>query len=142
MKHWPRKFLLIPLIPSLIFSFVICYCLPENEDVEAAISHQQFSESVSASSHDAHSDSHDPQDHHSSPNHQCECPKLQGALAKNFEIIKATDAALYFLNHQIITGKTFLAFISNSRNLLIGPSPPQFPSSAVPLYIKNPTLRI
>ncbi len=86
MKRECYKLLLIPLIPSLIFSFVICYCLPENEDAEAAISHQHFSESVSSSSHDNHFDSHDPQDHHSSPNHQCECPQLQGTLAKNFEI--------------------------------------------------------
>src|SRR5437867_4322280 len=140
MKQGYLKFLLIPLIFSLIFSFVICYCSSEN--TEAVISHQQFSKSAATSSHDNHFDSDNPQDHHSSPNHQCECPKLQGTLVKNFDIFKAADIVLYSFNHQIMLNKIFLAFVPDSHNSLIGSSPPQFSSSAIPLYIKNPALRI
>lgn len=132
--------LTIPLILSFLFSSVICCCLPGH--AEAGISHEKITQNTQVSSYNSHGDSGDSQDHHSTANHKCECPKLQGTLAKDFDILKAADIVLYSFNHQIVLDKIFLAFVPESHNSLIGPSPPQFSSSPIPLYIKNPTLRI
>jgi hypothetical protein len=134
------NFLTIPLILSFVFSSVICCCLSGH--AEAGISHEEITQNTQVSSHDSHYDSHDSQDNHSTADHKCECPKLQGTLAKDFDILKAADVVSCSLNHQIIRGKIFLAFVPDSHNSLIGPSPPQLSSSSIPLYIKNPTLRI
>mgnify|MGYP001595466836 CR=1 len=134
------NFLTVPLIFSFVFSSVICCCLSGH--AEAGISYEEITPNTQVSSHDSHGDSDDSQDHHSTADHKCECPKLQGTLAKNFDILKAADIVLYSLNPQIILDKIFLAFVPDSHNSLIGPSPPQFSSSSIPLYIKNPTLRI
>ena len=134
------KFFDHSLILSFVFSSVICCCLSGH--AEAGISYEEITPNTQVSSHDSHGDSDDSQDHHSTADHKCECPKLQGTLAKNFDILKAADIVLYSLNPQIILDKIFLAFVPDSHNSLIGPSPPQFSSSSIPLYIKNPTLRI
>lgn len=129
-----------PLILSFVFSSVICCCPPGH--AEAGISHEEITQSIQASSHDSHGDSDDSQGHHSTADHKCECPKLQSTLAKNFNILKAADIVLHSFSRQIILDKIFLAFVPDSHNALIGPSPPQFSSSSIPLYIKNPALRI
>ena len=129
-----------PLILSFVFSSVICYCLPGH--AEAGISHEGITQNTQVSSHNSHGDSDDSQDHHAAADHKCECPKLQGILAKNFDILKAADIVLYSFNRQVILGKIFSAFVPDSHNPLMGPSPPQFRSSSIPLYIKNPALRI
>jgi len=132
-----KKFLVFPLIFSFLFVSIICCCLSGH--AEAGISHQEATENTQVSSYNSHRDS---QDNHSTADHKCECPKLQGTLAKNFDILKAADIVLYSFHHQIILDKIFLAFVPDSHNSLIGPSPPQFSSSSIPLYIKNLTLRI
>ncbi len=139
MLRITKKLLVFPLIFSLIFSFILCYCLPQSAQAEDSDHHMEYSAQASESSH---GESHNPQDNHSGKNHNCECPKLQGTLAKNFDVLKTADVVLYSFNHQIILDKIFLAFVPDSRHSLIGSSPPQFSSSRTPLYIKNPTLRI
>lgn len=140
MQKLIRKFFAFLFVLSFVFSSVICCCPPGH--AEAGISHEEITQNTQASSHDSHGDSDDSQDHHSTADHKCECPKLQGTLAKNFDILKAADIVLHSFNHQIILDKIFLAFVPDSHNSLIGSSPPQFSSSSIPLYIKNPTLRI
>jgi hypothetical protein len=138
MLRIAKKLLVFPLIFSLIFSFILCYCLPQSAQAQDFDQHIEYVVQTPQSSH-CESDS---QDDHSGKNHNCECPKLQGTLAENFDVLKTTGVVLYFFNHQIILDKIFSAFVPDSYNLLVGPSPPQFSSSSIPLYIKNPTLRI
>jgi len=133
-------FLTIPLTLSFVFSSVICCCLSGH--AEAGISHEEITQNTQALSYNSHGDPGDPQDHHSAADHKCECPKLQGTLAKDFDILKTADIVLHPFNPQIILNKIFLAFVPDSHNSLIGSSPPQFSSSSIPLYIKNPSLRI
>lgn len=134
------NFSTIPLILSFVFSSVICCCLSGH--ASAGISNEKITQNTQVSSYNSHGDSDDSQDHHSAADHKCECPKLQGTLAKDFDILKTAEIVLYSFNHQIILDKIFLAFVPDSHNALIGPSPPQFSSSSIPLYIKNPSLRI
>lgn len=140
MQKLIRKFFAFLFVLSFVFSSVICCCLSDH--AEAGIFHEKITQNTQAPSYNSHGDSDDSQDRHSAADHKCECPKLQGTLAKDFDILKAADIVLYSFNHQIILDKIFLAFVPDSHNSLIGPSPPQFSSSSIPLYIKNPTLRI
>ncbi len=144
MQKSIKGFLAFPLILSFLFASVICCC--QLSHAEAGISHQEATKNTPIFSRNSHCDPGDSQDHHSadhqSEGHTCECPKLQGTLAKNFDIVKAADIVLYSFNHQISLDKIFLAFVPDSHNLLAGSSPPKLSSTSIPLYIKNPTLRI
>lgn len=134
-----KRLFVLPLIFSLVFSSVFCCCLSQSAHAEDS---DQHGGNVISTSKSSHCESHNPQDDHSGADHKCECPELQGALANNLDILKAAEVVLYSFNHQIILDKIFLAFVPDSHNLLTGASPPQLSSSSIPLYIKNPTLRI
>ncbi len=138
MKQKYFKLLFVPLMVPIVFSSLICCCLSDHARAED--SHHQSSGDIPASSQDD-ANAHDPQDHHSS-NHKCECSQLLSTLAENFDILKAADVVLYSFNRQIVLDKIFLTFVPDSHHSLIGPSPPQFSSSSIPLYVKNPSLRI
>ncbi len=134
-----KELLIIPLIFSLAFSSILCCCLSQLAQAQDSDQHIEHAVQASESSH---CESHNPQDSHSGKKHNCECPQLQGTLAKNFDGLKAIGIVLYSFKHQVVLGKIFLVFIPDSHNLFTGPSPPQLVLSSVPLYIKNPTLRI
>jgi hypothetical protein len=134
-----RKILVSPLVFSLVFFPVLCCCSSQSAHAEDSDHHMEY---AARTSEGGHGESRNPQDNHSGKNHNGECPRLQGTLAKSLDVLKSADIVLYFFNHQIISGKIFLAFVPDRRHSLIGPSPPQFSSSRTPLYIKNPTLRI
>lgn len=139
MLRISRKIFISPLIFSLVFFPILCCCFSQSAHTEDSDHHMEYAAQTSGSSH---GESHNPQDNHSGKNHNCECPKLQGTLAKNFDVLKSADIVSYFFNRQIVSGKIFLAFVPDGRHSLIGSSPPQFFSSITPLYIKNSILRI
>ncbi len=139
MRMFIKRFFAFPLILFLIFSFLSCCCLSGH--AEAGISHQQVTEKTQRPSSNSHCDSHDPQDNHSGAKHQCECPKLQGTLANNFDALKTANVLLYSLSHQLVIDKISFVLITGKHNSSAGSSPP-FSVSSVPLYIKNPSLRI
>jgi len=140
MRIFIKRLFAFPPIFFLIFSFLSCCCFLGH--AEAGISRQVAEKSQVPSPHsNSHCDSGDSQDDHSAPNDQCECPKLQGVLVQGSDAFKTADIALSSFSHQIILDKIFLVFVLDSHSLLAGPSPQSLVSS-VPLYIKNPTLRI
>lgn len=141
MSKSNKIFFFFPLTLALTFSSILCCCLLIS--AEAEILNQPMNQGLPAASGVNHCDSHKTNADHSGKKHQCECPKLQGILAKDFDIFTAADVVLYFYNHQIIQGRIFSAFVvPNCYKMLSGQSPPQFSLSPIPLYIKNPTLRI
>ncbi len=140
MRIFLKRFFAFPAILFLIFSFISCCCL--SGQAEAGIPHPQVTEKTQGPSpNSSHCDSRDAQDDHSGAKHQCECPKLQGTLAENFDALKTANVFLSSFSHQIILDKSSLTFVTGKHHFLAGSSPP-FPVSSVPLYIKNPSLRI
>ncbi len=132
-----KRLLVFILISSLVFSSFFCCCLSESAHAKDSNQH------VAVTSKSSHCDTHNSEKNHSDGEHKCECPKFQGDLAKSFDSLKAADVISYTLNYQIVLDKIFISFAPDSHNLLAGASPPlQLYSSSVPLYIKNPTLRI
>lgn len=136
------RFLAVPLVFPLIFSSFFCCCLTHS--VHAAGTNDQPPFAVAAEDHPrgSHCDSYDPVERSSTSRHECECPKLQGTLAKSLDVASAADAALYSFDRQIGSSPIFPAIVLDSRKLLTEHSPPRFSSSATPLYIKNSVLRI
>ncbi len=125
-----KTVLISPVVFSLIFAPVICCCLSKSAH-------------AAQTSQSPHCKLHHSQKNHSSQEHQCECPKLQGTLAKqNFDIIKSADIILSFLNEKTILAQDFLSVIPNNHHLLAEHSPPELPLNSIPLYIKNSVLRI
>ena len=122
------KKLFIPLlILSIAFSSIICCCLPRHAEARPT--------------EESNCHSHNSQDH-DAPHHKCECPNMQGTLAKkDFDILKAVDVVLFSLSHPLFPQKTFLSFVSDNSALIKGHSPPTA-YSLIPLYIKNCIFRI
>ena len=133
------RFLAVPLVFPLIFSLFFCCCLTQT--VHAEYADRQINQAQHAYARSNHCDSHDSAEHHSAPQHNCECPKLLSILSGNFDIFQTADIVLYSFNRQIVLGEIFLSFVPDSHKLLTEHSQP-FSSSVTPLYIKNPSLRI
>ncbi len=141
MNRTLPRFLAVPLVFSLIFSSFFCCCLTRS--VHAAANDQlSFVFAEEDHSRGNHCDSHDPAEHSPASRHECECPKLQGTLAKISDVVQTADTAVYFLNHPIGFGPIFSAFVPDNHKLLTAHSPPWVSSSTTPLYIKNSVLRI
>ena len=132
-----KEIFALPLILSLIFSSVICCCLSAHAD-----DLDQHPRHVVATAENGHCESHNPQDSHSDKKHKCECPKLQGTLAQNNDILKPPDVYFSFLNHHVLALKSSVSIILDTHLMRYDPSPPQLSSKSQPLYLKYSVLRI
>jgi len=134
-----KKSLIVFLIPSFAFASVLCCCL-EAASPEAETT-QQISKHGPGKSHNTHCESHDTQADHTGEQHNCECPKLQGTLAKNFDILKSADIVHFFINHKILAVNSFFNSIPDLKLVFYDHSPPSN-SDSLPLYLKYSVLRI
>lgn len=127
-----RKISTFPLIGLFLWASVVCCCL----------SQQAHAEDVKTSAQSSHCESHDPKADHSGENHECECPKLQGTLAKNFDVLKSADIVFSFIHHNAPAVNSFFSATPDLQLVYYEHSPPHFDLSSLLLYLKYCVLRI
>ena len=129
---------IIPLVFSLTFSSVLCCCVVQFAYAKNFIRHNEHTLQTSKSNHCG---PHNPQDHHSGNEHECQCPNLLSILEKNFSILNSTDIVLLLFNHNLFTPKVFFGE-ELAHIIRFNRSPPQFGAISPPLYLKNFVIRI